>query len=72
MRRQVRVKGPVVILFISTMRYLNDDEFMKCAPFNHFIQVLGSCSHGHDTVPLCIISHQNKQIMESSEFKSIK
>ena len=36
------------------------------------VQVLGSCSHGHDTVPLCIISHQNKQIMESFEFKFIK
>ena len=29
------------------------------------VQVLGSCSHGHNTVPLCIIPHQNKQIMES-------
>ena len=28
------------------------------------VQVLGSCSHGQNTVPLCIISHQNKQIME--------
>ena len=36
------------------------------------VQVLGSCSHGHNTVLLCIISHQNKQIMESSEFKFIK
>ena len=32
----------------------------------------GSCSHGHNTLPLCIISHQNKQIMESFEFKFIK
>ena len=36
------------------------------------VEVLGSCSHGHSTVPLCIISHQNKQIMESFEFKFIK
>ena len=33
------------------------------------VQVLRSCSQGHDTVPLCIISHQNKQIMESFEFR---
>ena len=36
------------------------------------LQVLGSCSHGHNTMLLCIISHQNKQIMESFEFKFIK
>ena len=36
------------------------------------VQVLGSCSNGHNTVLLCIISHQNKQIMESFEFKFIK
>ena len=27
------------------------------------------CSHGHNTVPLCIISHQNKQIMEPEFIK---
>ena len=32
----------------------------------------GVLSHGHNTVLLCIISHQNKQIMESFEFKFIK
>ena len=36
------------------------------------VQVLRSCSHGHNTVLLCIISQQNKQIMESFEFKFIK
>ena len=25
------------------------------------VQVLGSCSHGHNTVPLCIISHQTSK-----------
>ena len=36
------------------------------------VQVLGCCSHGYNTVLLCIISHQNKQIIESFEFKFIK
>ena len=27
------------------------------------VQVLGSCSHGHNTQPLCIISHENKHTL---------
>ena len=27
------------------------------------VQVLGTCSHGHNTLPLCIISHQNKHTL---------
>ena len=27
------------------------------------VQVLGSCSHGHNTLPPCIISHQNKHTL---------